>query len=72
MTPLQYFKLLFNDNLLGYISEQSNVYCAQEKVKHNLKCKLLSTDKNEIEQLIGGVFVYGNLRVATAMYVLDP
>ena len=57
MTPLQYFKLLFDDNLLGYISKQSNVYRAQEKVKHNLKCKLLNTDKNEIEQLIG-VFLF--------------
>ena len=53
LTPLQYFKHFFGNELLEHITEQSNLYCIQQKVKHNLKCKQLDTTKNEIEQFIG-------------------
>ena len=59
LTPLQYFKHFFGNQLLEHITKQSNLYCIQQKVKHNLKCKQLDTTKNEIEQFIGVLLFMG-------------
>lgn len=59
LTPLQYFKQFFDDDLIKSISEETNRYCIQQKVKNNLKCKLIDTDKDEIEQFIGVLLYMG-------------
>ncbi len=59
LTPFQYFKQFFDDELIEFISAQTNIYCIQQKVEKNLNCKLLETDKNEIEQFIGILLFMG-------------
>ena len=55
--PISYFKNFFDDDLIQHIADQSNLYCTQQKLKMNLKCSHIQTDKDEIEQLLG-VFLY--------------
>lgn len=47
MTPLQYFKLFWNDELTSLISEQTNLYSVQKSDKS------IATSKDEIEMFLG-------------------
>ncbi|KAL7636052.1 UNVERIFIED_CONTAM: hypothetical protein RMT77_013870 [Armadillidium vulgare] len=35
LTPLEYFKNFFSNDLMDHIAEQTNIYCIQEKIKKN-------------------------------------
>ena len=60
LSPIEYFKRFFDDNLIVHIAEQTNLYNTQEKFNSSSE-KTLNTDSNEIEQLIGNPFTHGNL-----------
>ena len=53
LSPLQYFKKFFDEDLVQLITDQTYFYCSQEKVNQQLKTKHIETDKDEIEQFIG-------------------
>ena len=55
--PIWYFRNFFDDHLIAYISYQSNLYCAQEKLSKNLGCRDLGTTPQEIQTLLG-VFLF--------------
>ncbi|XP_024119090.1 piggyBac transposable element-derived protein 3 [Oryzias melastigma] len=53
--PIEYFRDFFDEQLLGSIVEQSNLYCTQQDPNHALKL-----DRTTLEQFIGTV-VYMSL-----------
>ena len=57
VSPLQYFKLFFDDQLISHIADQSNLYAVQQTGRsHN-------TNSNEIEQYIGILLMMGIIKL---------
>ena len=57
--PISYFKDFFDDDLIQHITDQTNLYCTQQKLKKGLKNPHIQTDKAEIEQLLGILLYMG-------------
>ena len=57
MSPLEYFKLFFDDKLISHIAHQSNLYATQQAGKSQ------STNSNEIEQYIGLLLMMGIIKL---------
>ena len=47
-SPFDYFKQFFEEDILGYMVEQSNIYAVQQNPKQPL-----GLDQNELEQFLG-------------------
>lgn len=57
MSPLQYLKLFFDDQIISHIADQSNLYAVQTTGRsHN-------TNSNEIEQYIGILLMMGVIKL---------
>ena len=52
LSPLEYFKRFFDDDLIAHIAKQTNLYNTQEKLNSS-SGKTLNADSNKIGQLIG-------------------
>ena len=59
LSPIQYFKQFFDDDLFEHIANQTNLYYTQESLSKGLKVKFEPTDKAEIEQLVGALLYMG-------------
>ena len=57
MSPLEYFKLFFDDKLISHIAHQSNLYATQKAGKSH------STNSNEIEQYLGILLMMGIIKL---------
>jgi len=55
--PIWYFKQFFDENLVTWIADQSNLYCMQEKLAKNLNCKDLKATPTEVQSLLG-IFLF--------------
>ena len=57
--PTSYFKNFFDDELIQHITDQTNLYCTQQKMQKSLKCPHIQIDRDEIEQLLGVLLYIG-------------
>ncbi len=56
LSPLKYFKMFFDDELISTIVEQTNLYSVQTSNRN------INTNKNEIEQFLGILVMMGILK----------
>ncbi len=59
--PIEYFRDFFDDQILDYIVEQSNLYATQENPN-----KLLRLDRKELEQFLGTLVLVSLMKISNS------
>ena len=57
LTPLQYFKMFFDDSLIGLLAEQTNIYSVSKSGTS------VNTNSKEIEQFLGTLIMMGIIKL---------